>query len=467
MLFDVSNHGIVGDGSDEVAAIQALFDYVSVSGGGRIWFHNKVYGVGSLLKAKSGCIIDGAPGATLRYTDNHTGRYYLLGIVGQQDVTVRGLTIDTNYDRPNYNISNPATPDIGIYIGRNSKNIHIENNHLITCGVWSILAEVNSTYTNNENIWVENNTINYRVGKNTLTPTSPDTFTVDTTQIYIDAKNYWINNNTITTTETGAETAIELHRRNGTCLYNKIHGFRNGIITMPGEYAEDSEAANMIVEHNTLEAVRKGINLWQDGHRDLDYVTIAHNKVEIDIDRFPLVNEAKGIFVLATIPTNNNGKKLKNISIHHNTISYLPTTIVKADPDFTVEFVGISMRGWVSLENIDISNNKIINAPATAILLGASANNTYTNSVISATVQHNTIINAGINQNMATAGNNPRAAIRVQGGVGSLVSNVVVDQNIIFDTKGSGTYFTVPIYSSAYASDTCRIGPNTIIADGY
>jgi pectate lyase-like protein len=467
-IVHVKDFGAVGDGTtNDATAIQAAIDYANSNGVGTVLLDAKVYSIDPYIRMKSNVTLLGPKGSTIKLADTNTGHYYAIGIVGRQNVTIKGIIIDTNYNRPTYNIA--VNPDIGVYIGQNCSNIHVEDNTFNTCGIWSIVAEVNSTYKYHDNIYVERNVINYRVGKNTNTATAPDTFTVDTTQIYIDAKNYWIRDNVINCDYTDAETAIELHRRNGVCTGNIITGFRNGIITTPGQYIEDVMVSRMIVSDNVLTKCRKGINLWQATQMDLDNVIVDNNEIEIDIDRFPLVTEAKGIFILSKAPTDNNGKVVKNIQITNNVITYLPTTITKTFVDDTLEFSGINMRSWVSMENVRISGNEIINAPAVGIVAGVQQDGTYVNHATGIVITDNLIVNAGIAPNIADSAGNPKCAIRLNGGAdNSSVSKCTVMNNTIVDTRGpSSNWLRTPISLQSITSAECNTAFNSVYAFGF
>lgn len=460
---DVENFKIQVPEADDTQRIQRAIDAAETNGSGVVLLPSKTYIVSSTISLRSNVSLLGQNGTIVKVNDSCPGFYAMFSIKSVENVSISGITYDGNYDRENYDIS--ERPEIAVYIV-DSTNVRITDNNFITCGIWTISCEVSASFPYNDGVYIERNTINYRVGKNTKTPDLTG-MTVDTTQMYVDVKNYWVRDNIITTEEVTAETAIEAHRRNGTVSGNIITGFSNGVLIVPGFYEEDSEAARINVYDNKMYHVRKGITLWQVPVRDLDDVHITNNTIELDPSRFSSVQESKGILLLDTLPGNNNGKMVKNVLISDNIIKFEPFTEILSDSDYVINFVGISLRSWVSIENIKVANNQVINAPATGILIGVSGNATYLNTATGLVVEENTIINAGISENISSQPFNPRCAIRVNGSGVSNVEKSTVRNNKIIDNKSVGSFFTAPTYLVAYNLDTCTIANNPILANGF
>jgi hypothetical protein len=464
VLVNIRVLGAKGNGiSDDTKAIQAAVNLVGSSGGGTVYFPSGTYIVSSTIDLKSNVDLIFAKGATIKISNSCTGFYSMFSIKSVENVTISGMTYDGNYDRATYDISN--NPEIAVYVV-DSQNVRITDNVFTTCGIWTISCEVSAELPYNDNIYIERNIINFRVGKNSK-PVQPNGFSVDTTQMYVDAKNYWVRENIISTDYTNAETAIEAHRRNGTVSKNIIIGFKNGVLIVPGQFAEDNDSAKTNISDNILYSVTNGVTLWQLPERDLENVRIHNNSIELDPARFILPTASKGITILDTLATDNSGKKVKNVHVSNNLITFKPFTTAFTDDNNVLNFVGISIRGQVSIENIKINDNTIVSAPATGIVVGVLSSSTYPNTAIGITVEDNTIIDAGINTNIATQSYNPRCAIRINGGSATNVEKAIVKNNKIIDRRTSGTYFTAPIYQAAVNSATCIIAENPISANGY
>lgn len=462
IMTDVKTYGAKGDGiTDDTTAIQNAIN--SLTNGGTLFFPAGTYILSTGINLKSNIHLKGTKGTILKVADSCTGYYGLLNIVSVQNVTISDLTIDGNINRANYDISKSF--EIAVYIV-NSTNVKVRNNVFNTCGAWTISCETSGTYPYNDTIYIEDNVINYSVGQNTKAVDSTG-FSVDNTQMYMDAKNYFVRNNLIATTGTNAETAIEAHRRNGIVEGNIISGFRNGVLIVPGQYAEDSDVTQTRVSGNKIIDCMIGITAWQMPTRDLDNATISTNSIECNPARYTNITGAKGIALLATTPTDNSGKEVKNVLISDNIINFKDYTVTWTDSNVTINFTGIHFKSWVTIENIKIVNNMIMNAPGTGILIGVSSDSTHLNNAKNIYVENNTIVNAGKNTNISTQSYNPRTAIRLNGGTSTNVTNTIIRNNTIIDNNTNATYFTAPTYSAAYDINTCVFYQNQILAYGY
>lgn len=454
---------MVGDGiTDDTLAINAAINYVAYAGYDALVFSEGTYVVSNQLRLRSHVSMI-STGATLKVADSCTGYFSIFHMRNVANITISGFHIDGNASRAAYDIA--LRPEIAFYM-TNVHDIHIEDNTMDVCGIWAMTAEVSPLLPYSDHIYVERNTINYTVGKNSATPL-PTGFTVDTTQIYIDAKDFWICDNTIVTADITAETAIEAHRKNGLVENNTIDGFTNGILVVPGQYAETDDITNITVVNNTISNARKGITLWQFPERDIDGAVISDNSIHLSPERFPNTREAKGVLILPTLPTDNDSSIIRDVLIERNEIVFEPTSIAYEDSDATADFVGIGLRSWVSVEDITVRLNTILNAPATGILIGSQGNATYPNTSSGFLVEENTITNAGYNVNIAAESYNPRCAIRINGNEVSDITDSIVRNNSIIDTRVGGTYFTTPVHMSQYDALTCVVEDNSIDAFGY
>lgn len=447
---------------DDTPRIQRAIDYASTHKYSEVLLENKTYIVSNTIYLKSNITLKGQKNTLIKISDTCTGFYSLFAINHVENVTINNIAYDGNYDRPDYDIS--IKPEIAVYCV-DSNNIKILDNIFNTCGIWTISCEVSSEYPYNDNIYVERNQINYRVGKNTKTPDARG-WSVDTTQMYIDAKNYWVKDNIIKTSYSHAQTSIEAHRRNGFVTNNIMRGFRNGVLIVPGEFEEDTEKTQLIVTENNISKCLVGVTLNQTIHRDIDGVIISDNVIKVDPNSFVNPSEAEGISLLNTLESNNNNKKIKNVSIVNNIITYKTFLDTYLDSDSITNFSAINMRGWVSLENVQIKDNQIINASGLGIIIGSKGNAINDNKGIGLSVENNIIINAGSNINMATETYNPRCGIRVQGSASSPLTKSVIKNNTIIDTRESGAYITKPIYS-VQIDATCVIKDNNVFANGF
>ncbi|ULM95669.1 glycoside hydrolase family 55 protein [Peribacillus frigoritolerans] len=465
----VDNFGAKGDGNtDDSFAIQQAIDYANANKIGNVYFSNKTYIVSKKIKLRSNINLVGGNGTVLKVSDTCTGFYGLLALEYVENVSIRNLIIDGNRERPaKYNIDykNGGRPEILVYLV-SAKNIHIENNTFNSCGIWTISCETGLEDPYNDFVYIRNNKINYDMGRNTKTPNPITGETVDTTQMYIDAKNYWIENNVIKTANTIARTAIETHRMDGVASNNIIEGFMNGVLIVPSvNLVESSDVSRISVMENKMNDVCNGIILWPVPQRSLENVFISDNSIELNPGRFSGASSSKGISNLSTLPAQNNA--IIDVKITENTIKFKEFITPFSDPGNVVNFCGISLYSWVSLENIKVSDNMIIDAPCTGVLVGSRSNSAYINYTKNILVEDNLIINAGKNENIATQSYNPRSSIRVNGSNTEYVKDTVVRNNTIVDNHDSITYFTKPTYFVAYDPSSCDFHNNRILANGF
>lgn len=451
-----------GETTDSPRIIRAI-DHASSSGASNILFNDETYLISDVINMKNDISLTGVKGTVFKIDDDYNGFYSVLSIKNVKNVTIEGITFDGNYERTNYDIS--KRPEIPLYIA-NSQQIRIFDNTIYSVGTWAISCEVSPDLPYNDDIYIERNTVYARLGKNTEF-VEPNEFSHDTTQFYIDAKNYWVRDNIISTNDTNMETAIEAHRQVGIVEGNIINGFRQGVLIVPSQFNEVNELTKIKIINNTFTDVLNGVTLWQLPERDIDGVHIMGNHIELNPNRFTLPAGSRGITILYTLPRDNNQKKILNIVIDSNIIIFKPFLTVFNDSDNVMNFAGIAMRSWVSVENISITNNQIINAPATAIIAGVSDSDVYNNTGKGFIITDNIIVNAGINEYIKTERYNPRSAIRLNGGNINLVEKSVVSNNVIIDNKSEGTYFTEPMYIDKIDKLTVYVEGNKILANGY
>ena len=428
-----------------------------------IHFNAETYLISDIIHLKDNISLNGVSGTIFKIDDEYNKFHSVLSIKSVENIIIRGITFDGNIDRETYDLS--KRPEIPVYIV-DSKNVKIVDNIFHSNSVWTITCEVSEEFPYNDNIYIERNIIYAKLGKNS-NPVEPNGFSLDTTQMYIDAKNYWVRDNIITTDQIHMQTAIEAHRNTGVVEGNIISGFNGGVLIVPGHFVEENEKTNIIIKDNKMSEVCTGVTLWQIPHRDIDDVIIQGNQIELNPNRFIKPEISLGVTALFTYAGNNNGKKIKNVLIDSNSISFKPFFDLYNDSDYVANFVGISMRGWVSMDNISITNNHILNAPGTGILVGVYSNSEFFNEAKGFFVSGNTIVDAGMNINIATTSFNPRSAIRVNGADGSHVKKSVIRDNMIVDTRVEGTYFTNPIRTAGVDDLTVYIEENKILANGY
>ena len=356
-----------------------------------------------------------------------------------RDFTLENISIDQNADANSNStigsVSGHAQSILRIFAG---SDITVRN-------VKASVSGVNSIDVNGVNVSGIVITANYFVfHKRPLQPA------FDNSTIYIDGTNYTVSNNVFSSTlSDSAVTAIEVHSGTGSINGNVISFYQNGMNIVDTRHSQ--------VTGNTIASAQFGILLWALSS-GMDGATIRGNSITID-------NVDRGAGFSGGIALAYD----KSVRGAHSNLSITSNVVVcQQEPgpwsvsvDGYVNY-GIGLQSFGSLTNVEVANNKVINAPVRGIKAGVVFPNVASN----IQVVDNTIVDPGTNSDVPAVYYD--AAIALDG---NLTDVKVTGNSLLFTTNPlhplGSTY-------SVFASDQgatyratftrVRVYDNTVIA---
>lgn len=430
---------------------KAFYNLISILKEGGVLYldGSAIYNVSATINLKSNMILNGN-GGTIKVDDNFKYFWRLLGGANLENVIIKNCIIDTNGNRPDYEMDGSAEKYNSAMQFSSCKNLTIENNIIYNSGVWCIEHEnYQEDYTKENNIIVRNNKIYFTIGKHT------GDF-LDTTQIAIRGNNYQITDNIIISNTNYAETAIEAHRCNGALVENNtINGFRNGLHVCP-PLDNNVVKGNCFVSHNYIDNCINGICLYVFNKKTLKNIIISNNNIRCN----PLLNNKRysSCGITSLYELNSDDRLIENIKIENNFIDFYDDTTSYSDPGNVLNFAGIKLDSAIDLYNVTINNNTIKNAPATGIIVNGRDSSNINNIQIDS----NLIIDCGKNTNISVTDYFNREFIfigyRITGC--SVTNNTFIVSDSNFITKNYSIYSDV-----CFDCNYIKIGNNNLFKD--
>ncbi|RYY79914.1 MAG: hypothetical protein EOO69_04410 [Moraxellaceae bacterium] len=455
-----ADFGAQGDGTtDDTLALRAWL--AADSGIHHLGGKDKVYIVAPtilnevILPLTEGKSILG-DGATIKIADNSLGFECLIGdVTGSYDLTgmiIDGVIFDYNKSNNTYSVTNGQALDQRRYTFRALKgeNFKLVNNKII--GAVTTNSFVINNYQTVKRVIIENN-IWVDVG-------GIDKF-YDHSTLYIVGDYIQITNNMAFGANLGANgTACfaEVHGSYMNITNNQVFNFQ-GFCNYCGIY-RGGDTRYGIIANNVAEVVRFGIRLFSliygvhDSGYGIDGLNILGNYFRIHqtvLGADPnLVGIGIGFQAGSDLPS-------KNISIKSNTLAFDEETTA---PQYTARIVGLGVNESSSynqvFENIDISENLIVNAPNAAINYGAGGG-IYKNCSIGT----NTIINSGQSLAANHTSLSDHSAIRLS--AYSFIGTLKIAGQNIVDTFDTSRLQTALYLSSNLDSSSCYIDAEILI----
>jgi hypothetical protein len=437
---------------EKYGGIQAAINAANAAGGGTVRLRSHTtYAVtisgGKALTVYPGITIDGN-GATIRLV-NAAGNYETIfsGATAGADLsnlTIKNLTIDQN--STNNTVTNTGQLSgnprfaIRIYAGR---HIRIQD-----CTFRDIQA-VNTVVANGTTVSDVHVTgcKFYDVGGGTVD--------FDHSTIYFQGKIGVFSANTFQASSTlanGARTAIEMHGSQWVVSDNTITDYMIGII--PTGVAP--ETVGTVVANNTIRNCRFGIVLYannytpQDSDFGIDGMTIIGNQIYIvDRSAFGASLPMGGVII-----DNNADLPIRNLRISNNTIAVPLQTSIPTDTNASLG-IGMWSLAGISMSNVAIENNTVINFPLAAIRLSVG-------DLSESRICNNVLTNPGSTLDTSRA-ESFRSGVVV---VAANVSGLEIDNNQIIDNLDTSRIkFGIYILVST-SSEGLYIRDNVIAATG-
>lgn len=431
---------------------KAFYNSISILKEGGILYldGSAIYNISSSIKLKSNMVLDGN-GGTIRVDDSFKYFWRILGGNNLDNVIVKNCIIDTNGNRPDYEMDGNAEKYNSAMQFSSCKNLTIENNIIYNSGVWCIEHEnYPEDYTKENNIIVRNNKIYFTIGKHT------GDF-LDTTQIAIRGNNYQITDNIVISNINYAETAIEAHRCNGALVENNtINGFRWGLHVCPP--LDDNVAkGDCFVSHNYIDNCINGICLYVFNKKTLKNIIISDNHIRCN----PLLNNKRysSCGITSLYELNSDNRIIDNIKIENNIIDFYDDTTIYSNPDNILNFAGIKLNSAIDLSNVTINNNTIKNAPAIGIIINGRDSSNINNIQIDS----NLIIDCGKNTNISVTDYLNREFIYV----GSRITGCSVTNNtfIVSDSNFITKNYSIYSLNTYFDNNYIKLGNSTLYKD--
>lgn len=247
----------------------------------------------------------------------------------------------------------------------------------------------------------------------------------------------------------GATTAIELHGSGNSAYGNVVRNFKIGA-NVTG-VADESD--NVSFTQNLIDGGRYGVQLWSwftAGNTDQPALTncrVSGNCIRLDRD--PWTQDANISFGISTDQVGT--APMRSVEISDNLIFWAATT---AEPSISDQYsVGIgwergTIEGQGYDEDITITNNTIIGAPANGIRVVANIHRL--------TISHNTIKNCGQSTSETFV---PAYRAGIMAFPPDFAHNWYVHHNILVDDQVTPTMTNGFIHGDATAVD-CRFEDN-------
>jgi polygalacturonase len=383
--FDVRAYGAIGDGAaDDTAAIQAAI--TASNGKGSVYF------------ARGKTFLVTPPSNSTIFTLATNGTY---AMTGGGTIKLKNSAGDFNSMFGTKHIALDSLELTDLTIDQNASGNPPSNT---TSNAFSIAAVSSGDHFKIDGITVKNiksrNTILSQVQNTTITNSrfyiDPVSATYhDHSTLYCDASNTVIAGNIFRSAinTPGVNTAIETHGSNTVVSNNVVEGYRTGEI-IGG--ASIGNIVNVVSANNVFDKVYYGMDLYSlasvtnpTGY-GLNGISILNNIINVT-QRSYTVDTQSG-----TSPLNNMcGIKLhgtsdlpiNDIAIKNNIIRF---DLSEAGDTTATNAAGIDHNDTkaITLSNIDISGNHIVNAPAEGIHL-------YSGNLTAVNIRDNYILNAG------------------------------------------------------------------------
>lgn len=419
---------------DWMPAIQNALDYVFNNGGGTVRIPNGIFtikptkeiaiklrntvnfignGYKSILKVADDT---GDYALCIGHIDNGTAHERLSGVIVKDFVVDQNGNGNVNCDINHNDGYRKRQHAIEI---RNYEDCLIENVKVLGCG-YNQIKMVGSAY-DSKNGTIKKCKVYFQRG----TTTNP---TYDNTAIFVYGDGYEITSNKIETLDpTHGLGGIELHGTNGICTNNIIKNYDSSIHLQADHIAKHM---NSLVSNNILENCRRGIVLWGGNLNTvwLSGIKIESNKIFVklwDTITYTSLTEVAGVkLVTATILG-----EYRDITISNNEIifDYNQDTTKALN---TAQSGGVIFNTYNAnqnpMKNFKITNNLIINSPARGIALVHASDTTKL--IENVDISNNTIINCSFNDN--STGVDRGVGIILKG----VVKGAVISNNIVRDT---------------------------------
>ena len=397
------------------------------------------------LYIENGTHLIGASGrSTIKLMPTIKNYWTMLHADTKHDIIIENIRVHSNHEvrRTNGTIGDLASENgaqMGLSMGGESENIHVNNCEFDTNGTWIIACHTGGVHP--KNIRITKSKLKWTMGF--ATPDKPFTqgVTVDNTLVYFDAVGYEFTNN-IVETETGAAnmTGLEAHGKDGIVTHNIFRGVRTGAIGW--NLVNDSEGNdainNIIIEDNLFDNVLNGVDIGLSPNRNLTNLSVSNNTIKLAPSKFPGATASRGVII--GVWNAVNGELTKNLKIEGNDISCEDYTIVHSDTAAYYNYYGIGVISGI-YENLSIKNNKIHDMPSFGISFQNEVNKTI--KIESGVLEHNQITNvAKSQQNRGTV---PVSAIHISSGASIDTGRLAIGANYIFDTRANNvTHYSVP-----------------------
>ena len=397
------------------------------------------------LYLESGTHLIGGSGlTTIKLMPTVKNYWTMLHADTKHDIIIENIRVYSNHEerRAKGNIGDLASTNsaqMGLSMGGESENIHVNNCEFDTNGTWIIACHTGGVHP--KNIRVTKSKLKWTMGFATPDKPFAQGVTVDNTLVYFDAVGYEFTDNIVETgTGYANMTGIEAHGKDGKVTHNIFRGVRTGAIGW--NMVNDSEGKevinNIIIENNLFENVLNGVDIGLSPTRNFNNLSVSNNIIKLAPSKFPGAVASRGVIIGVWSAT--NGEINRNLKVEGNDISCEDFTIVHNDTAIYYNYYGIGVISGV-FENISIKNNKIHDMPSFGIIFQNEVNKTI--NIESGVLEHNQITNAAKSQQ--NRGNIPVSAIHIASNASVYTGRLAIGVNYIFDTRtNTTTHYSVP-----------------------
>ncbi|MBG9986355.1 hypothetical protein HZY91_05535 [Facklamia sp. DSM 111018] len=417
---------------DNMPIIQKIQDDLTEKGGGTIYIpdNGDLY-IKPHLKLQSNIhFLGDETKSTIKLTPDTKNFWTIFLIEHVENISFKNLEINTNKEqRTDYDIA--KEPQM-IFSLAESHHIDVENNDLIGNGVWIYASHINEEIDYSTELSFNNNIVIWKAGDSSKKNNLPKGVSIDNSILYFDALDYDVHNNTFITQDgTKNMTAIEAHGANVEVSNNTIDGFRTGLIVWSlvqnTPRTNDIKENNFLVENNLFNNVENGVTIGAStgakGDFDIKGVEIINNKILLNPDKFDR-GSSRGIEIY--IPNKEASGIGENIKIDSNVIQSFPDKTIYKDSSSIYNFTGINISSG-ELDNIQITNNDIINNPG----LGISLSNTYpeTIQITNSVITDNTVIDQFSNENITISNMDKDLPVNIKESREVMLLNLILENN--------------------------------------